>query len=200
MKITKGQLKRIIAEEHQVVFGKGPVRGKSRKSRKLQERKLLAERKKQILVEAKAQMIVEEEMLQEFILRKLIGGAAGLFGGEKGLATQLAKSMQSVAKRITGAYEEASKQMKANIDAISDEEQKAAVEAAAKEAETAGSEAFMNFAKPVIEKMVTANIGKDAIIAQLQTLQGLYTGAIGNNAAKLAEKLAKDIPDKGDKG
>ena len=200
MKITKGQLKRIIAEEHQVVFGKKPVRGKSRKSRKLQERKLLAERKKQILVEAKSQMILEEYMLQEFNLKKMFAGAKGLFGGDKGIAGQIAKSVQSVANKISGAYEEATKQMQANIDAISDEEQKAAVEAASKEAETAGSKAFMEFAKPMIEKMVTAKMSKADIMSQLTQIQQKYVTSIGKNAEELATKLAGDIPDKGDEG
>ena len=124
----------------------------------------------------------------------------GLFGGEKGLATQLAKGVQNVANKISSAYEDASKQMKANIDAISDEEQKAAVEAAAKAAETAGSEAFMKFAKPAIEKMVTAKMSKADIMTALAPIQQKYVTSIGKNAEDLATKLAGDIPDKEDEG
>mgnify|MGYP005726436473 CR=1 FL=1 len=194
MKITKGQLKRIIAEEHQLVFGKKPVRGKSRKTRKLQERKLLAERKKQILVEAKAQMILEEYMLMnEFSIKKMFAGAKGLFGGDKGLAGQIYKAASSVASALDTARKEALAAADASIKAMENEEGKAAMEEIKKESQKLASTAFYEFVKPKVEKMVAGGMTKAEIVSCIQQAQGLFSTGVGQQMDSIIGKL--DIPE-----
>ena len=191
MKITKGQLKRIIAEEHQVVFGKRPVRGKSRKSRKLQERKLLAERKKQILVEAKAQMILEEYMLMnEFSIKKMFAGAKGLFGGDKGLAGQIYKAASSVTSALNTARKEAMAAADASIKAMENEEGKAAMEEIKKDSPRVASTAFFEFVKPKVEKMVAGGMSKEEIVTCVTQAQSLFSTGATSQMNDIIDKLS----------
>ena len=71
MKITKRQLKRIIAEEHALVYGK-PKRKTSRKRRS--SRKAMLEsrrRKREIMIEAKAKILAEELVTLSFGTKNL---------------------------------------------------------------------------------------------------------------------------------
>ena len=73
MKITKGQLKRIIAEEHALVYGE-PKR-KTSKRRSLSRKAMLESRrrKREIMIEAKAK-ILAEEMIQEGWFTDMLSG------------------------------------------------------------------------------------------------------------------------------
>ena len=54
MKITKGQLKRIIAEEHQVVFGKKPASRKRTRRLTAKQRRIVEAKKKQAHTDTEA--------------------------------------------------------------------------------------------------------------------------------------------------
>ena len=100
MKITKGQLKRIIAEEHALVYGKPKRRKNVRRTNQLAKRRRLAEhkrRKQEILLEAKSALLVEE-FIQEGFFGQALAGLKGVFGaageGIKAKASEFGKAIK----------------------------------------------------------------------------------------------------------
>ena len=94
MKITKGQLKRIIAEEHAVVYGKkrrGTIKGRARKSKQVR----LNEAKRHLIAEAQARVMTGELLEEGFFdaIKSVFQTGGGV----------LDKAGESIAKNIAGA-------------------------------------------------------------------------------------------------
>ena len=147
MKITKGQLKRIIAEEHALVYGK-PKRKTSKRNRnnrrRLQERKLLEARKRDLLV--------EEFMMNEGMFSKIAAGLSGLFGGEGGIADQVGGTIEKVATSLKNSKDKAMGAMNKAIEAQEKKEQAAALQKMKDSVDKAGGGAFYEWASEHLKK------------------------------------------------
>lgn len=109
MKITKKQLKRIIAEEHRLVYG-------TKKPRRVKGRKTTARRKtnKQYLSEARRELIIEQRsiafsnQLNELGLGTMLKGlGSGIKKIAGGAASKSWEKMQDAGGAIAGAAETA---------------------------------------------------------------------------------------------
>lgn len=120
MKITKKQLKRIIAEEHALVYGKPSktkARGRRRPSsrrvtkRALAERRMIARRKKEIIIEAKAELIASQ-MMTEGWFKNAIAGMKGALGAVGGEIEKMAAPITQAANNTIKAYKDSAKKQK----------------------------------------------------------------------------------------
>ena len=174
MKITKGQLKRIIAEEHQVVFGKKPASRKRTRRLTAKQRRIVEAKKKQaILREVKINYAcneVIEEGLGSFI-RKLGGFAA------KG-----AKKVADAYKDSKDAWDEVSSKVELEDAA------KEAAEKALKAKAIEESEKMMNMIKEMPEiKAALEKLGDDK-----DAIQKVYASAIAVYKGMLAMPEPKE--------
>jgi hypothetical protein len=121
MKITKRQLKRIIAEEYALVNGTKRRRTSSKrvsaKSKQLREAK-----RADLLREAKAKILVEE-MMQEGWFSDLLGGLKAV-GGKAG--EEAMKGYEKVAKTTTDAWKSTKAAYEAGVKENQDKEKAAA--------------------------------------------------------------------------
>ena len=95
MKITKGQLKRIIAEEHAVVYG----RRKPTASRRVAKKRRLSEAKRELVIEMQSRAIANELLEEGFFdsIKAGLKAAAGIGGKAAGAAMKKAgEAAQSV--------------------------------------------------------------------------------------------------------
>ena len=116
MKITKGQLKRIIAEEHAVVYGKkrrGTVKGKAKKSKQVR----LNEAKRQLIVEAQARVMTGELLEEGFFdsIKSIFQTGGGVLGDA---GEGIAKAIGGAGQQIVKQAGELKKQAKNKIGAL----------------------------------------------------------------------------------
>lgn len=174
MKITKGQLKRIIAEEHALVYGKSSkktnrkssrrVRGSKKVARRsLQERRILARRRQEILLEARAQLIAEK-MLQESWLTKAFAGIKGALtaGGTEiaDLAGKVAAPIKDAKNKVVAAY-------KKSAEAEENESKKKALAALPEEAEKVAGELYKDFAKQLAKALTKAGYEEEEAMSHI---------------------------------
>ena len=101
MKITKGQLKRIIAEEHAVVYGtkrRGAVKGKSRKTKQVR----LNEAKRQLIAEAQARVMTAELLEEGFFdsIKSMFQTGGGVLGDAgEAVAKSIGTAGQAIVKQ-----------------------------------------------------------------------------------------------------
>jgi len=191
MKITKRELKRIIAEEYAVVYGKPKRKTSKRNSnrrRRLQERKLLEARKKDLLIEAKAKLIVEEFMMNEGFFGKMAAGLSGLFGGEGGIADQVGGTIEKVTSAVTKSKDQALAAMDKAIKAQEKKEAAAALENMKNSVSKEGGGAFYRWASDHVKKCLKAGVSKEEAIAALQLALPQWQAAAQSNYKSMAEK------------
>lgn len=114
MKITKGQLKKIIAEEYAVVYGKKPMG-----QRKTSKKQYMNEAKRQLVVEIQSRAI-SNEILEEGFFDSLKAGikALGSLGGKA--ATAAAEKASDAGATIAKKAEEMKSAAGEQIQALKD--------------------------------------------------------------------------------
>ena len=111
MKITKGQLKRIIAEEHKLVYGK-PTKTRKRKptGRRKTKKQYMNEAKRQVIIEIQSKAIANQ-VLEEGLWDMIKGAASTVkdLAGDAGAAAQqkITKGYEAVKGAGEGAWDAA---------------------------------------------------------------------------------------------
>ena len=144
MKITKGQLKRIIAEEYAVVYGtkRKPARRSASRTKRLREAN-----RANLLREAKAEILVQE-MMQEGWFSDLLGGLKSV-GGKAG--EQAMKGYEKVTKTTTDAWNATKTAYEAGVKENQDKEKKAAEEKALEFSEADAASKYKEYMQSLIK-------------------------------------------------
>ena len=192
MRITKGQLKRIIAEEYALVYGKPKSKTSNRTSirrRRLQEQKLLEARKRDLLLEAKAKLIVEEFMMKEGFFDRVAAGLSGLFGGEGGIADQIGGAIEKASNAIQTSAEKAKAAMNKAIEAQKEKEKQEALKAMQDSVGQEGGGAFYRWASEHVKKCLNAGLKKEDILGALTSALPQWQKAATTNMNSMSDKL-----------
>ena len=119
MKITKGQLKRIIAEEHAVVYGKKTKSRRPVGRRKIAKKRFVNEAKRELVLEIQSRA-VSNELLEEgfFDAIKAGFGAVKDLGGKA--AASAAEAAAGAAKSVSDKAKDLQKAAASQIQAVKD--------------------------------------------------------------------------------
>tara|TARA_B100000676_G_C17940441_1_gene766101 strand:- start:12 stop:539 length:528 start_codon:yes stop_codon:yes gene_type:complete len=145
MKITKRQLKRIIAEEYALVHGTKRRRTSRRSTRNA--RQLREAKRAELLREAKAKILVEE-MMQEGWFTDLIGGLTAV-GGEAGKAAKA--GYEKVAKATTDAWKATKQSFEDGVKANQEKEKQAAEKKALEFAEADAKSKYQEYMQGLVK-------------------------------------------------
>ena len=145
MKITKGQLKRIIAEEYTAIYGKKKLISKPKrltKSKRIREAK-----RRNLLREAKAEILVEE-MMQEGWFSDLLGGLKSI-GGKAG--EEAMKGYEKVAKSTTDAWKATKSAYEAGVKENQEKEKAEAEKKALQFAEADAASKYKEYMQSLVK-------------------------------------------------
>ena len=174
MRITKGQLRRIIAEEHALVYGKKTKPTNKKVSRKRTTAKptrrklspLKEARRRDLMIEARAEILVEE-LLEEGFFSKLM---AGLKGAGSHVGEKMATPIKKAAQLASSAWEETQTAYRKAAEEQEDKEKAAALEAATEAAESEAIEHFKKYLKDLVATLLKGGYEDDDAQAEASTM------------------------------